>query len=105
MSEREKVINEQQKFVEEFLIKEKGIDPVEANEVADFVLEATKAFRLKKFEKWVNTIVEVHIEDMRIECLIMDLRVTAFGIVQYQIKPLAGKGHRWVDSTFVKSRH
>jgi hypothetical protein len=104
MSEKTYGKNEQRDFIVAWLSKEKGIDSLQANEVAEYVLEAQRAFRQEKYERWVNTTVEVHIEDMRIECLIKDIRVLPTGTVQYQIKPLAGKGHKWVDSNSVNAR-
>jgi predicted Holliday junction resolvase-like endonuclease len=90
-----------QEYCEQYLANHFGIDGLQAEEVVKYVFEAQRAFRQQKFEKWVNREVIVEIDEMRVECLIKDIKVID-GKVLYQIRPLAGKGHKWVDSKTVQ---
>ena len=90
-----------QEYCEQYLTEHFGIDSLQAEEVIEYVFEAQRAFRQQKFEKWVNREVIVDIDEMRVECLVKDIKVVD-GKVLYQVRPLAGKGHKWIDSSTVK---
>ena len=72
-----------------------ALDEPDVELVAEIIHEEIRGFRHAQFEKHNNKRVVVEVGGLLVDCICTDVKVTE-GIVQYQVKPIAGEKSIWV---------
>ena len=98
MSEK-KEVSKLTEFVVKFLT-DKGYELETAVQTTADVLEAHALYRQERYKKWVGQPVVVKFGSLKLNAIIHDLKIVD-GRIEYQVKPVSGKGHLWVKSADV----
>jgi hypothetical protein len=73
-----------------------GADSTLEEQVAEIIHECITKERLTQYEKYRNSIVTVEVNGLAVEAIVKDVKFVN-GYPEYQVTPVAGSGHIWVQ--------